>query len=186
VMMYKVRFGLFLLVAPMLVWGGADKFIESSDYTDKEFKKCNISDYNDLLEGDDIQWLWVTPDTKLSGYQVNLRKVENKSPKDKKSITEGVKSAFQTELGDMKSKKGSQAANIDICVYDVQEYSPGKAWIPFAGGHQMQAGVGVEMIMSDKGGKTIAKFRHFSREGARIEDAAKEVAEDLIGYVSKN
>lgn len=173
------------LLIPLTAFCSADKFIDSDDYKDKNFKQCIISDYTDLIEGDDIEWEWVAPDTKLAEYKLNLRKVENKSEKEKKSVTEMVKSTFQKALMDAKTGKG-QPLNIDICIYETQDYSPGKVWIPFSGGHQAQAGIGVEMVLSDKNNKAVAKFRHFTREGIRIEDAAVEAAEDLFEYVEKH
>jgi len=90
---------------------------------------------------------------------------------------------FKEVLGKLKGDKGSLSAS--MCIFDVQKFSPGKAWIPYAGGHLMQAGVGVEMILTDKG-KTVATFRHFARNGSRLEDAAEENAKDLKKYISKH
>jgi hypothetical protein len=172
-------------LSPVAGYCSADKFVDSGDYKAKDFKQCIISDYSDMVEGDDIKWEWAAADTKLADFKLNLRKVENKSEKEKKSVTDMVKSTFQKVLKDTKTGKG-QPLNIDVCIYETQEFSPGKAWIPFVGGHEAQAGIGIEMVLSDKNSKAIAKFRHFAREGARVEDAANEAAEDLFTYISNH
>jgi hypothetical protein len=175
---------LAVLLFPVTGWCGTDKFVESDDYKDKDFRKCIISDYTGLEEGDDVEWVWKNPDVKLQNYKLSLGNVSNKAQKEKSSETKVVKEAFKEAISDMKSKgQGSLVA--DVCIYEVQEFSYGKAWIPFAGGHQMQAGVGIEVVLKDKD-KTVATFRHFTREGARTEEAAEEAAEDITDYIAKN
>ncbi len=177
------------LAGMMLVPAGisaADKFIDSDDYKEKDFKSCNIKDYADMVEGDDVDWVWVAPDLKTANTAISLRKVENKAKRDRKSVNDAVKSAYEKNFADMKEVKGAQPLKADVCIYETQEYSPGKAWIPFAGGHQMQAGIGIEMVLSDKNNKTVAKLRHFARQGIEVEQAAYEVAEDMIDYLSEH
>jgi hypothetical protein len=182
------KISLFLavaLVASATVVSAADKLIDSSDYSEKDFKKCNISDYSDLVEGDDIQWLWTDPAIKLSKYNLKLGKVENKSEMRKKSLVESVKTVFSDAFTDRDGKGTSGTLTADICVYEAENFSGGKAWIPFVGAHEMQAGVGVEMVLRN-GTKTVAKFRHSAREGADLETATEEVAGDLMTYISDN
>jgi hypothetical protein len=173
------------LLFPVVGWCGADKFVDSKEYKDKDFRSCIISDYTNMVEGDDINWVWKNPDVKLENYKLSLGQVVNKAAKEKSSDTKAVKEAYKEAISDVKYK-GKESLVADVCVYEVQEFSYGKAWIPFAGGHQMQAGVGVEVVLKDKGGKAVATFRHFTREGARTEEAAKESAEDITDFVVKN
>ena len=165
---------------------GEKKLVDDSEYKDKDFKKCNISDYGKMVEGDDIGWVWVDPSVKLAGYMMKVGKVENKSEIRSKSLVTTVKSTFSSYFGDMETKGGSGTLTADVCIYMAENFSAGKAWIPFAGGHQMQAGLGVEMVLRDGKNRTVAKFRHSAREGAQIEAAAQEVAGDLVKYISKH
>lgn len=174
---------LVAIMFPLSAICSPEKLVDSNEYKEKEFQKGCIADYKDLVKGDGVDWEWVGPGVKLADYSLSINKFESKSDDVRSSQIEEVKSVFKEILGKLKGGKGSLSAN--ICIYEVQKFSPGKAWIPFAGGHQMQAGVGVEMILTDKG-KTVAKIRHFARNGSKLEDAADETASDLKKYISKH
>jgi len=181
------KFSLFLvvaLVASATVVSAADKLINSDDYSDKDFRKCSIADYSDMVDGDDIQWVWTDPAIKLSQYDLKVGKVENKSEIRKKSLVTSVQDVFAETFADRGAKGASGTLTADICVYEAQNFSGGKAWIPFVGAHEMQAGMGVEMVLRNGKNKTVAKFRHSAREGADIETAAQEVANDLMEYIA--
>lgn len=175
-----------MLLSPVVGWCGSDKFVDSDDYKDKEFKKCIISDYTHLVEGNDVNWVWVADGVKTSNFKVSMGNVQNVASNKKSSDTDAVKTEFQHVINDIDSKGKTEKVTADICVIEVQEFSYGKAWIPFVGGHQAQAGVGVEVVLKDKNKKTVAEFRHFTREGARTQEAAKEAAEDITDFLSKN
>jgi hypothetical protein len=175
---------LMFLMLPLDALSDSTVFVDSKEYKDKDFIKGCISDYSGLVEGKDVNWVWIAPGVKLADFGVTIGKFENKSDELRSSQVGELKSIFKEFLGKLKGEKGSLTA--DICIYEVQKYSQGKAWIPFSGGHQMQAGVGAEAIVKGGDGKTVAKIRHFAREGARIEDAAQEVAEDLMKFMKKN
>ncbi len=183
------KIGVFLsvvLLASATLASASDKLIDSSDYSDKDFNKCIISDYSNMVDGDDIQWVWTDPAIKLSQYNLKVGKVENKSKIHSKSLVDSVKSVFSETFADRDSKGGNGTLTADICVYEAEHFSAGKAWIPFVGGHEMQAGMGVEMILRNGNNKIVAKFRHSAREGAEIEAATQEVANDLVGYISEH
>jgi hypothetical protein len=42
------------------------------------------------------------------------------------------------------------------------------------------------MIIRDKKNKIVAKFRHFDRRGMDVKDAAEEVADHMVNYISKH
>ena len=173
-----------VLLASATAVAAADKLVDSSDYSDKDFKKCSITDYSDMVEGDDIQWVWTDPAIKLSQYDLKVGKVENKSEVRKKSLVTSVQDVFAETFADRGVKGASGTLTADICVYEAENFSGGKAWIPFVGAHEMQAGMGVEMVLRNGKNKTVAKFRHSAREGADIETATQEVANDLMEYIS--
>jgi hypothetical protein len=173
-----------VVMSPVIVFCSPERLVESSDYKEKDFIKGCISDYGDLIKGDDINWIWVSPGTNLAGHKLSIASFDNKTDELRNAQIDEIKSIFKEFFGKLKGDKETLSA--DICIYEVQKFSAAKAWIPFAGGHQMQAGVGVELVIKSTGGKTIAKFRHFAREGSRVEDAAQEVAEDLKKYISKH
>jgi hypothetical protein len=116
---------------------------------------------------------------------VKVGNVENKSDMRSKILMDAAKTTFKDAFADMDVKGDRGTLTADLCIYEVQDYSPAKAWIPFAGGHQMQAGIGIEMVLRD-GSKTIAKFRHFSRRGMQPEAALEESAGDYTKYIRKH
>jgi hypothetical protein len=168
---------------PLSAFCSSEKLVESKEYKEKDFQKGCITDYTDMAKGDRIDWVWTNEEIKLSDYTLTIAKFENKIDELSSSQVEVIKSEFKDMFGKLKGEKGALSAN--ICIYEVQKFSPGKAWIPFAGGNLMKAGLGVEVILSNKG-KTVATIRHFAREGARPEDAAHETASDIKKYLSKH
>jgi hypothetical protein len=181
----RLVYTLFLLfaLAPHSTFA-SDRFTDSDDFKDKNFKKGIFSDYSDLEKGKDIDWVWVKKGFNLSDYKVIIESFEDSSDELGKTSLGGIKGIFSDDLERLKGSKGTLKA--DFNVYEVQKFSPGKAWIPFAGGHQMQAGVGVEILFKDKGGEVIAKIRHFARNGTTNETAAQEVASNIKKYISRN
>ena len=173
------------LLFPLAAFCSPERLVESKDYKDKDFVKGCISDYSDLVKGDDIDWVWISPDTQLAHYTIVIGKFENTSAELRSSQVEEVKSAYKEVLSKAKGD-GKDVLTADICVYEYQKFSPGKAWIPFVGGHQMQAGIGAEVVLRDSGGKTVAKIRDMSRSGSTAADAADESANNLRKYIGKH
>lgn len=187
-MSFSARIILFtsLALIPTVAFASPKKLVNDSEYSDKDFRKCIIKDYSDMVDGDDIKWVWTNPSVKLSGYRLKEGKVENKSDLRSKSMQETVKKVFKDTFEDMEGKGASGILTADICIYEAQNFSGGKAWIPFVGSHEMQAGVGVEMVLRDAKNRVVGKFRHSAREGAQIENAAQEVASDLMKYIGNH
>jgi len=176
---------LLVLLIPLTALCSPERLIDSSDYKDKDFVKGCIGDYSDMVKGDDLDWVWISPGIVLANYKISIGKFENISEDLRSSQVEGVKNTYKEILSKVRGD-GKGVLTADICVYEFQKFSAGKAWIPFAGGHQMQAGIGVEMVLKDKGGKTVAKFRDMSRAGMQPEDAADESASNLKKFIGKH
>ncbi len=174
------------LLSPMTGLCSPERFVDSNEYKDKDFHKGNIKDYSDMVKGDDIDWVSSNAAKYLSQFKVRLGKVGNKSDTHSKALVEAVKATFKSAFEDLESNGSKGTVTADLCIFETQDYSPGKAWIPFVGGHQMQAGIGIEVILVDANNRTVAKFRHFARRGVAIETAAEEAAGDLRKYISKH
>jgi hypothetical protein len=177
---------LLTLLIPFTAFCAPERFVDSDEYKEKDFQKGVISDYSDLVKGDDIAWIWIAPNQKLAQYKLKLGAVENKSGIHSKSLVEAVKSSFKDAFADMDVNGAKGTLTADACIVWAQNYSPGKAWIPFSGGYQMQAGVGMELVLRDNSGKTVAKFRHFARQGTELSGAAQQVVGELTGYINKH
>lgn len=173
---------LIILLSPVSSVHGASRLVDSSDYRDKDFVKGCITDYSDLIKADDLDWAWIKPGVTLSDFNVVVDKFENLSDDLRKSQVEDVKATYKEVL--TKEKNGGKGIlTAEICIYEYQKFSAGKAWIPFAGAHQMQAGMGVEVILQDKSGKTVAKIRDMARNGSTPVDAADESAGNIKKYL---
>jgi hypothetical protein len=182
----SIIFFLAILMIPAVAFSSPKKLVDDNDYTDKDFRKCNISDYSNMVDGDEIKWVWTDPAVKLAGYKIKEGKVENKSEMRSKSMVETVKKVFRDIFADVEAKGEKGTLTADICIFEAENFSGGKAWIPFVGGHEMQAGVGVEMVLRDAKNRAVGKFRHSAREGVQIENAAQEVAGDLMKYIGNH
>jgi len=98
---------------------------------------------------------------------------------------EEVKSIYKEIFSKLKGS-GAGVLTADICIYEFQKFSAGKAWIPFAGGHQMQAGMGVEIILRNREGAVVAKIRDMARSGMNPTDAADESASNIRKHLEKH
>ncbi|HUL00133.1 MAG TPA: hypothetical protein VLX29_04680 [Nitrospirota bacterium] len=162
----------------------ANKLVDDDEYKDKDFHRGIITDYSDMVKGDEVNWEWVKPEEKISDYTVKISSMDNKSDMRSKEFSDSVKSIFADYFADTKGAKGTLRA--DLCITEVQPFSPGKAWIPFIGGHQMQAAVGMEVVFHDQNGNVVAKFRDFEREGTDPKQAAEKVAAQTAKEIHKH
>jgi len=162
----------------------ADRLVDDNEYKDKDFHRGIIADYSDMVKGDNIDWLWIKSGERLSEYKIKVKSIENKSDMHSRAFVDSVKGIFEDYFADMKGAKGTLTA--DLCITEVQTFSPGKAWIPFAGGHQMQAGIGMEVVLRDQQGNLVAKLRDFGRQGSDPKQAVEEVAGSMAKEIQKH
>jgi hypothetical protein len=98
---------------------------------------------------------------------------------------------FNTSLNKILARVGSNQADapllhVDSAIYWAERSSSKKMWIPYAGGHLAQAGLGVELVFKDAAGTVVAKIRHSGREGDKLKDAAEELVDDIRRFVHEN
>ncbi len=162
------------------------RFLDSDEAKESaEYKQgCSITDYGNLVAADGVNWAWVDPATKIGApAPIEILPVKNRSNVTDTALAGNLeadlKQAFE-RIGKPAGKKGLKA---DSCIYWVQRADPARAWIPYAGGHMMQAGIGVELTIFDASGRPVAKIRHDGRQGMAPSEAAAEVADDIANYV---
>lgn len=167
-----------LLAAPAVFAGGVPK--DSLD----EYGRGIIEDYSDMKEGDPVEWFWVAPGVKLGDFTIDLGEFENLSKVNDERMLEtlgdGLSKAF-ARAAKGGGKKGTLTT--ENAVYWAERGNSAKRWIPVAGGHLAQAGIGVEMVFKDAEGNVVAKLRHSGREGAQPADAAWELVDEVAGWV---
>jgi hypothetical protein len=168
--------------------GGKSKFVDSDDYKDKdEFRSAIIEDYTGMVEGDGIEWVWVADGVKLSDYKIVLDgKFSNKSEINDKAMVSTLNDGFDDGVNRQNDKKTKGTLKAQGGIYWAERANRGKMWIPYAGGHLAQAGVGIELILTDASGKTVAKIRHSGRQGDKPEEAAEELLDDLSAFVAEH
>ena len=171
---------------PALLLSASDRLVDDKEYKDKDFHKGIITDYSDMVKGDDVNWVWVKPGEKLSQYKLKVGTLENKSDMHSKSLSDSVKGIFADYFSDYESKGSKGTLTAELCITEVQEYSQARAYIPFTGGRMAQAGMGIEMVLRDSRNEIIAKLRHFDRRGSEVRGAAEDVASHMMQYISKH
>lgn len=174
------------LVAADLHAGRRDKFVNSREYKDSDFQKGIIEDYSDMVEGDGVEWYYKADGIKLSEYKVKIGKFKNMSEITSKSMIETLEESLPESIERAGGKGSSGTLTTENAVYWAERSSAGKKWIPYAGFHVGQAGVGVEMVFKDSSGKVVAKIRHSGRQGENVEEAAEEIADDIANWLKKN
>ncbi|HEX9981729.1 MAG TPA: hypothetical protein VGF69_00565 [Thermoanaerobaculia bacterium] len=163
-----------------------ERFVDSEAYKEKdEFRSAIIDDYEDLVAGEDIEWLWVKDGVKLSDYKFKLSgKFVNKSEINDKSMMSTFNENFDEVVNSRNEKAAKGTLTVDGGVYWAERMSRGKMWIPYAGGHLAQAGAGIELVFKDSKGNVVAKMRHSGRQGDKPEEAAEELLDDVANYVA--
>jgi hypothetical protein len=166
--------------------GRRDKLVDSREYKDDDFEKGIIEDYSDMVEGDGVEWYYKADGFKLSDYKVKIGKFKNMSDITSKSMVETLEESLPESIERAGGKGSRGTLTTENAVYWAERASAGKKWIPYAGFHVGQAGVGVEMIFKDSSGKIVAKIRHSGRQGENVEEAAEEIADDIANWLSEN
>lgn len=174
------------VVAQDLYAGRRDKLVDTRDYKSKDFEKGIIEDYSDMVEGDGVEWFYLADGVKLSDYKIKVGKFKNMSEITSKSMQETLAESLPEALERAGAKGSKGTLTTENAIYWAERASAGKKWIPYAGFHVGQAGVGVEMVFKDSSGKIVAKVRHSGRQGESVDEAAEEIADDIANWVREN
>ena len=164
-------------------WSERQRFIDSREYN-RDFHGGIIKDYSDMVEGKDVNWVWIDPSAQLAHYRIIVNKVDNSSDVNRASLATAAKFVVEDFSAAINEKDARGTLIAELCIYEAQEFSRGKRWIPYVGRHQSQAGVGIEMVLHDENNRTIAKFRNFGRSGTTLRRAVEAVVSDIMNYIS--
>jgi len=149
----------------------------------KEYGRGIIKDYSDMNEADGIEWLWLRPGVRLSDHRFELEKVGNLTSVEDADMEE----VFARSLPKALTRAGSKDSaapllRVEGAIYWAQRANRSKRWIPYAGAHLAQAGVGIELVISDGKGDIVCKIRHSGREGDQLKNAAEELIDDVSRF----
>lgn len=143
-----------------------------------------IQDYGDMKEDGDIEWTWVAPGVRLASFRFAAGEFENLSTSVDEDMEEVIRKVLPRALARAgKADESAPLLTVDSAIYWAQRANMAKMWIPYAGGHLAQAGVGIELVFRDASGKVVAKVRHSGREGNELEAAAEELVDDVAGWI---
>ena len=162
-----------------------ERFLDSDEAKEKSFRQgCAITDYSDMVSGEDIEWVWGRPSAGVGAPgALEIKQVRNNSdvtdPEIAGKVEKDLRAAFE-RIGKSIGKGGLVAT---ACVYWMQRFNSARAMVPFAGMHLMQAGIGIEVSVADASGKVLAKVRHSGREGKDPAEAAAAVADRIVNYL---
>ena len=165
---------------------GPDRLVDSDEYKEGEFEKGIIEDYSDMVEGDGVEWVYLSEGLKLSSYKIDLGEFKNVSSITNSDMIEALEEGFPNAFRRIGLKGSAGTLKAESAVYWAERASQGKKWIPYAGGHLAQAGVGLEMVLRDSSGKVVAKLRHSTRQGEQLDEAAEEIVDDIADFIRKN
>lgn len=172
---------LTLLVAVSLSAAGVDK-----DHLAK-YGRGIIDDYSDMKESDDIEWVWVDPGVKLHDYQYKIEPFENLTVLTDRKMDEVFEDTLPRTLARAGAKDdAAPVLTVEGAIFWAERANRSKWWIPYAGMHLAQAGIGIEVIFKNEKGEVVAKIRHSGREGDDLENAAEELVDDLARFVRAN
>ena len=120
----------------------SNRFVDTDDYKSGDYDKGIIEDYSNLVEGDGVEWVYVAPGVHLADYKIKIDQFKNKSEVTSNSMMKSLEQTLNESLSRNASKSPKGTLTADGAVYWAERSSEGKRWIPYAGGHLAQAGVG--------------------------------------------
>jgi len=154
----------------------------------KEYGRGIIKDYSDMNEDEGIEWVWLRSGVRLSEHRFKLNKsFENLTTVTDDDMEEVLNKTLPRTLDRAGSKdSGASVLRVEGAIFWAERANRSKRWIPYAGGHLAQAGLGIELVIRDGKGDIVCKIRHSGREGDDLDDAAEELLEDISKYVKGN
>ncbi len=165
------------------------RFINSDEAKESATYKqgCAITDYSNLAQADGVNWAWIDPGTKIGAAgPIEILKVKNRSDVTDAALAGNLQQDLEQAFERIGKTAGRGGMKVDACIYWVQRADTSRAWIPYAGGHMMQAAVGVEMTITDPSGRPVAKIRHDGRQGMAPSETAAVVADEIANFVRKH
>lgn len=152
-----------------------------------KYGKGIITDYSDMKSSDTIEWYWVAPDAKLKEHRYKVASAENLTVLHDTKLMEALEDALPKSLERAGARNESAPVyTVDAAIYWAQRANRSKWFIPYAGLHLAQAGVGIEVVIKNEAGEVVAKMRHSGREGDKLDDAAVELIDEIAGFVRAN
>ena len=176
-------------------WAKKDKFVDSDEYKEKKEPTGFIKNYDGMVEGGDIKWVYVKEGVKFEKYNsVRIESFETIANRSNRDIQKGMRSDFETAFERIgKKPSDSGALIVKGALYKVEDRDEGKkvglGFIPKAGRvlrrTQGNPTIGVEIIIIDAKTKDeVARIRHEAQDKS-LRSAAQEVADDIANFLKK-
>jgi hypothetical protein len=163
-----------------------DVLTEDSDFREADEVWDFIPDYTGMIEGDDVDWIWMKPGLDLSKYKtVVVPMFENRS----RMIDVNAQDLLTDNMIQAMNRFGARTVEKggEITVYGCMvDYSPGSGsaefWVGYGVGNPF---IEVEIYVVDNStGEIITKVRHQAMDST-IPSAAAEVITDIVNEWSR-
>jgi hypothetical protein len=175
----------FVLVLIALVGSVGAAGVDSQHL--KKYGSGIITDYSDMRSGSGVEWAWTAPGVRLADHRFEVKSVENLTDIHDRRMMSELEDALPGSLQRVGAKdSGAAVLHVEAAVYWAQRANRSKWFIPYAGLHLAQAGVGLELVVKNAAGEIVAKIRHSGREGDKLEDAAAELIDDITAFFRNN
>lgn len=150
----------------------------------EEYGRGIISDYSQMHPMGEIEYAWIKPGVTLSKHAYVVDKVENLTILVDEDMLEPFLEVMPKQLNQAaRAADGAPTLHVQAGVYWAEHANLSKAWIPFAGAHVAQAGVGVELIFRNEAGDVVARIRQSGREGRQLALSSQGLSDDVARFV---
>jgi hypothetical protein len=177
----KTLFGIVLIASLTLyaapVWA-AEKFLGSKDASEKDEPQKFLNDYDKLVKGKDADWVYF-PNGGLKSYKtVSVKEFDSngKGRESRDAAREGKDYMEQwLDKQGYKIVKSDGDLTVEGNVFNAWEpHGAARYW----GGWMANPGVGLEVVVKDSKGNTVAEIRHKAK-GSTIRDAVENGLEEV-------
>lgn len=162
-----------------------ERFLDSDEAKEKEYRQgCAITDYGNLVSAEDVDWAWVQPSAKVGAPgPIELKPIRNYSDVTDPDIGAKVEKDFRAAFERIGKTVGKGGLTATACIFWMDRFNASRAAVPFAGPHLMQAGIGIEIAITNAAGTVLAKVRDNGRQGKEPEEAAAAVVDRIVNYL---
>src|SRR5215471_12076773 len=175
--LFAIAFAAFLLLSANPAEAAKKTFLESDDAKEKDEPQKYLADYDKLVKGKDADWVYYPGEGLKKGASVSVKDFDcnGRSRECRDASRDGKDYAEQwLEKQGFKVVKAGGDYAIEGNIFNAWEpHGAARYW----GGWAANPGVGMEVVVKDAKGTTVAEIRHKAK-GTTVRDAVENGLED--------